>query len=345
MFSPQVGVSGMNETSNTGRSSEFSRWLRTGRRPLVRNGDDIELKFNPWHDPADGRFTFAGGGRRFAAGGSGSNDRAGKPASQIVGRADAQSGRSKPASASRPREEPNAAAEFVGGVAEGIHGVAKEAIEGVRSILTTNPVTTVRNVAYGVAGVVDAATASENTPALKHIARGREALANASARDLGRATGTAVGNIAVTVGPGATFSKVAALRRLRAVPPRVTYDPPQIGWAKERLKESTESWKTYNDSADGARSGYAPTLMRPMPDGSFRPVKFDGVRGDYVIDRKWSIRDMKNARDQVIRQSEALAHNRLIGVWEVLSDLQKANALKLLKRLKVVNIQVKVVKP
>lgn len=335
----------MNERTSTERSSDFARWLRTGRRPPLRNSDGVELKFNPWHDPADGRFTFAGAGSRFAAGGSGSNDRAGKRALQIDRRTDAQSGRSKPASASRPREEPNAAVEFVGGVAEGVHDVAKEAIEGVRSILTTNPVTTVRNVAYGAAGVVDAATASENTPALKHIARGREALANASARDVGRATGAAVGNVALTVAPGAAFSKVAALRRLRAVPPRVTYDPPQIGWVKERLKETTQSWKAYNDSADGARSGYAPTLMRPMPDGSFRPVKFDGVRGDYVIDRKWSIRDMKNARDQVIRQSEALAHNRLIGVWEVPNARQKAKALKLLRKMKVVNIQVRVVKP
>ncbi len=34
--------------------------LRTGQRPdPVR---DIETKFNPWHDPDDGGFTFAGGG-------------------------------------------------------------------------------------------------------------------------------------------------------------------------------------------------------------------------------------------------------------------------------------------
>lgn len=48
----------------------FSVWLRTGRRP--RPGDDrkLELKFNPWHDPDDGRFTFRGAGRYYGAGGA-----------------------------------------------------------------------------------------------------------------------------------------------------------------------------------------------------------------------------------------------------------------------------------
>jgi DNA/RNA non-specific endonuclease len=45
-------------------ASSFELYLRTGRRiagPIV----SLETKFNPWHDPDDGRFTFAGHGRRF----------------------------------------------------------------------------------------------------------------------------------------------------------------------------------------------------------------------------------------------------------------------------------------
>lgn len=42
----------------TGQST-FELYLRTGLR--ARPG--VELKFNPWHDPLDGRFTFAPGGR------------------------------------------------------------------------------------------------------------------------------------------------------------------------------------------------------------------------------------------------------------------------------------------
>jgi hypothetical protein len=46
-----------------GQRRAFGIWLRTGRLPSIRNADGVELKFNPWHDPQDGRFTFAGAGR------------------------------------------------------------------------------------------------------------------------------------------------------------------------------------------------------------------------------------------------------------------------------------------
>lgn len=98
-------------------------------------------------------------------------------------------------------------------------------------------------------------------------------------------------------------------------------------------------------TATGAQPGRAPTLMRTMADGSKRPVKFDGIQGDYVIDRKWSVRDMPRARAQLLRQSQVLAEHRLIGTWEVPSPVQKIKALKLLKRMNVTNIHVKVVKP
>jgi hypothetical protein len=48
--------------------SPFEIYLRTGR--VVREPEGVELKFNPWHDPDDGRFTFAGQGRYFGSGGT-----------------------------------------------------------------------------------------------------------------------------------------------------------------------------------------------------------------------------------------------------------------------------------
>lgn len=48
----------------------FPIWLRTGKLPSHSKGDGIECKFNPWHDPKDGRFTFAGAGRYHGGGGS-----------------------------------------------------------------------------------------------------------------------------------------------------------------------------------------------------------------------------------------------------------------------------------
>ncbi|MCW2383194.1 hypothetical protein M2338_002759 [Sphingobium sp. B2D3B] len=53
------------------------------------------------------------------------------------------------------------------------------------------------------------------------------------------------------------------------------------------------------DAASGARPGQAPTLMRTMPDGSRRLVKFDGVQGDYVIDRKFRVVNRPRARAQL----------------------------------------------
>ena len=48
--------------------SPFEIYLRTGRR--VASEPELETKFNPWHDPDDGRFTYAGQGRYFPGGAS-----------------------------------------------------------------------------------------------------------------------------------------------------------------------------------------------------------------------------------------------------------------------------------
>src|SRR5436305_366039 len=48
------------------RRRAFVVWMRTGRWPVARGADGREVKFNPWHDPRTGRFTFAGTGNFFA---------------------------------------------------------------------------------------------------------------------------------------------------------------------------------------------------------------------------------------------------------------------------------------
>lgn len=85
--------------------------------------------------------------------------------------------------------------------------------------------------------------------------------------------------------------------------------------------------------------------MRAMPDGSKRPVKFDGMQDDYMIDRKLKVVNAPNARAQLLRQSEVLAQHRLIGTWEVPNEKQKIEALKLFKKMNVKNIKVRVLKP
>ncbi len=51
---------------------DFDIYLRTGRRIVIGGmGDDVEVKFNPWHDPDNGQFTFVGQGRYYGRGGGG----------------------------------------------------------------------------------------------------------------------------------------------------------------------------------------------------------------------------------------------------------------------------------
>lgn len=45
------------------RRADLNRWLRTGRWVPAQLADSrLEVKFNPYHDPANGQFTFAPGG-------------------------------------------------------------------------------------------------------------------------------------------------------------------------------------------------------------------------------------------------------------------------------------------
>lgn len=212
------------------------------------------------------------------------------------------------------------------------------------ALLTTNPVTMVGDVAIGVAKTIDTVLVAENTPALVHVDRAVAAVQQASARDLGRGTGSIVGNVGLAAVPGATLAKLAALRRLRAVKALVPYEPPQIGWAKETLA-SDKAWKVYNDTATGARPGQAPTLTRTLPDGSRRPVKFDGVQGETLIDRKWSVSSRPRAKAQTLRQTDVLSQHRLTAVWEVPTKKQLMAARKILKKLHVTNIKARIVKP
>lgn len=46
----------------------FAIWLRTGRWVCLGDESAVEVKYNPWHDPSNGRFTFAGTGSASKAG-------------------------------------------------------------------------------------------------------------------------------------------------------------------------------------------------------------------------------------------------------------------------------------
>ena len=190
----------MVQTSGSSERNAFSRWIRTGKVPSALSPDGLELKFNPWHDPEDGRFTFAGAGRRYGAGGvdaaggengrtssstgsvsalgKRSNSQTAPPALAGVQPAGAPTGEDqkpvkhallalqpKRIEGRRPGNEPSPLNEFVGGVGEGLYDVGKATVAGVHAALTTNPATTIRNAGREIAGMIDTAIAAEDTPA------------------------------------------------------------------------------------------------------------------------------------------------------------------------------------
>ena len=319
----------------------FAMWLRTGR---ITFADHVELKFNPWHDPENGRFTFAGAGHSSErgvgtarqgpgravprpAGGSpalrtGIATRSGAaPAPALLPATPANGAVVEPLaqkpvapSPASPGKRANAATEFISGAGEGIYETAAGTANAVYSALTTNPVVTIRNAERGIAQTIDSAIAAEDVPAHVQLSRAASALRKATPREIGRATGVVAGNTALAVVPGAAVGKIAALRRLRnAGPPAPPYTPPEIMWVKENLGPPSPATH-YNDAAFGARPGQAPAIKRTMPDGSKRPVKSDGLQGDTLIDRSHGIRTQPHAVSQMLRQSQALAENGLIGV-------------------------------
>jgi hypothetical protein len=50
------------------RRRSLSVWIRTGHGLRRAGWPQVEVKFNPWHDPEDGRFTFSGAGQYYGAG-------------------------------------------------------------------------------------------------------------------------------------------------------------------------------------------------------------------------------------------------------------------------------------
>jgi filamentous hemagglutinin len=122
----------------------------------------------------------------------------------------------------------------------------------------------------------------------------------------------------------------------------------KVKWVDENAGMSSRA-RDYNDSATGARSnpatqsGQAPALERTMPDGSTRLVKFDGVDGDVLVDRKISVVTTSKSKDQALRQSDVLSQNGLTARWEVPTQAQAARAQKMFDELGIKNISVKVI--
>ena len=110
----------------------------------------------------------------------------------------------------------------------------------------------------------------------------------------------------------------------------------------------SEEAYAYQSGATGARSnrltgrGQAPALDYLGPDGVRLSVKFDGLEGAVLIDRKISVHTGEKTRALARRQSEALRQNGLTGVWELPTEAEAARAQQLLVREGITNIDARV---
>lgn len=126
-------------------------------------------------------------------------------------------------------------------------------------------------------------------------------------------------------------------------------DEIKVKWVDENAAMSRRA-RDYNDSASGARSnivtqkGQAPSIDRVDANGKSKSVRFDGVDGNVMIDRKISVVTTPKAKDQALRQSEALKNNGMTGRWEVPDQTQANRAQKMFDELGIKNIEVKIVK-
>jgi len=131
-------------------------------------------------------------------------------------------------------------------------------------------------------------------------------------------------------------------------PAKVVQQPAQGGaqgkilWVEENASMSSEA-EAYQASAPGARPGQAPQLTYVDEAGQIKKVRYDGIDGDVMIDRKVKVTTFPKSKDQALRQSLALKQNGLTGRWEVPTQTEANRATKMLENLGITNINVKVV--
>jgi RHS repeat-associated protein len=151
---------------------------------------------------------------------------------------------------------------------------------------------------------------------------------------------------------GRLVAKLAA-RSLDRLAPKVTARILEragiVRWVSEPAHEDL-AVREYELGAHGARGTIVDKYrdvpaLRYLKDGKVRTVKFDGIRGRTLIDRKLGIVTAQNKVDQAIRQSEALRQNGLRGLWEVPNRREANRARRVLAKAGVTNISVRIVAP
>jgi RHS repeat-associated protein len=124
--------------------------------------------------------------------------------------------------------------------------------------------------------------------------------------------------------------------------------PNKVTWVDEKAAMKPNA-RDYQATAAGARSNpatrspQAPQISYTNSAGSNKTVRFDGVDGNVMVDRKLSVVTTTKAQNQAQRQSEALRQNNLRGRWEVPTQAEANRAAGMFKKLGIDNIDVRVV--
>lgn len=325
----------------------FSYWLRTGRLPAVRSAAGLELKFNPWHDPEDGRFTFANTGD-YHPRGSGGGAKARRP-------------RAGPTPKSQPSSDDlviTAQRQTVGD----IEALSDQEFDAFERATKERRWTERRENAeiheyVRLKKAVEARRAREKAGERDWEQQGRDFAFLYGQEMAMQAVGGAAGRFVIAPAVRAAAPRIERVVRPQAYARKLAERMPRPAptrplWVDENASMG-ERARLYNDAAPGVRRNpvtgrqQAPSLYRTTEDGKRRLVRFDGFEDDaypVYIDRKTSIRFTAKAKDQALRQSVALRQNHASGRWDVPDEKTKREAMKLLRKLNIDNIGVKVVK-
>lgn len=324
----------------------FSYWLRTGRLPAVRSAAGLELKFNPWHDPEDGRFTFANTGD-YHPRGSGGGAKARRP-------------RAGPTPKSQPSSDDLVITAQRQTVSD-IEALSDQEFDAFERATKERRWTERRENAeiheyVRLKKAVEARRRREKAGERDWEQQGRDFALLYGKEAAMQAAGGAAGRFVIApavraaapvlerlVRPQAYARKLAERRPLPA--------PSRPLWSDEGATMD-EAAQRYNDGAAGARSNLitkrsqAPGLYRTTETGKKKLVRFDGHEDDaypLMTDRKRNIFFTKKSKGQALRQSAALRENHIRGRWEVPNKAVQKKARKLLRDLDIDNIDVKVV--
>jgi RHS repeat-associated protein len=159
--------------------------------------------------------------------------------------------------------------------------------------------------------------------------------------------------ILVTVGLGEVLTPTRAIASPANAGRSLTvWDPADgtnaIRWVEESAGMSADA-AAYNAGATGARTNLisrlpeVPQIGYSRLDGSLQLVRFDGLEGATLIDRKLAIVTTLKTHGQALQQSTALMEHGLTGCWEVPTAAEAARAQSVLDLLGIKNIIVRVV--